>query len=271
LPGRNQLTEALTAGQILDRVGEIPEPEPRPMHQLDLAPDESLAARLRKQPLPVALALRLATGIASELRDLHAEGRAHGAVELESLRFSRSGIFLGDARGGKDKAGMRRDIAGYGRILNWMLTGTPEPHAPAVVPCKHRSAEALRAEALDHAHRCLSGRPGIQRVVTEVRLLSVLARQMPEAVVKVPLPPRSASNWEVVSMESADGPESPPVPSPVGVKCPNCGCTWAHRSRPRTGLDALLIRLHRPIYRCPVCLHRYAVVLGMRIARPAED
>ncbi|MGP8245372.1 MAG: hypothetical protein ACLQVN_12745 [Bryobacteraceae bacterium] len=240
------------------------------MHQLDLAPDESLAARLRKEPLPLALALRLATGIASELRDLHAEGRAHGALELESLRCSRSGISLGEARGGTDKASMRRDIAGYGRILNWMLTGSPEPQAPAG-PLKHRSSEALRAQALDHARRCLSGRPGIQRVVTEVRLLSVLARQMPEAAAKGPLPPRSAPNWEVVSVEPANGPGSPPLPAPAGVKCPNCGCTWAHRSCPRTGLDALLIRLHRPIYRCPVCLHRYAVVLGMRIARPAED
>lgn len=241
------------------------------MHQLDLAPDESLAARLRKQPLPLALALRLATGVASELRDLHAQGRAHGAVELESLRFSRSGIFLGDARGGKDKAGMRRDIAGYGRILNCMLTGSPEPQVLPVVPRKHCSPEALRAAALDHANRCLSGRPGIQRVVTEVRLLSVLARQMAEVAVKVPPPPMPAPNWEVVSMESANGPGSPPLPSPAGVKCPKCGCRWIHESRPRTGLDQLLIGLHQPLYRCPLCLHRYAVVLGMRIARPAQE
>ena len=244
------------------------------MHQLDLAPDESLAARLRKEPLPLALALRLATSIASELRDLHADGHAHGALELESLRFSRSGVSLGEPRGGTDKASMRRDIAGYGRILNWMLTGSPEPPAPVVMPQKHRSVEALRAAALDHARRCLSGRPPTQRVVTEVRLLSVLARQLPEASVKIQPPPpplRPAPGWEVVSMEPAHGPGSPPLPSPEGVKCPNCRCTWAHRSRPRNGLDAWLIRLHRPIYRCPVCLHRYTVVLGMRLARPVAD
>jgi hypothetical protein len=166
---------------------------------------------------------------------------------------------------------MERDIEGYGRILNSMLTGSPEPQEPVVIPRKHRSAEALRAGALDHARRCLSGRPGIQRVVTEVRLLGVLARQMPQAALEVPPALPSAPGWEMVSMEPAEGPGSPPLPSPGGGKCPNCGCASAHRSRPRTGLDAFLVRLRRPIYRCPVCLHRYAVVLGMRISRPAQD
>ena len=271
LPSRTPVTAALTARPILDKVREISEPEAGPIRHFDLAPDESLAARLRREPLPLAWALEVAAGIASELRDLHAEGRAHGAVELESLRLSRSGISLDDARGGNDEAAMERDIEGYGRILNSMLTGSPEPQEPVVIPRKHRSAEALRAGALDHARRCLSGRPGIQREVTEVRLLGVLARQMPQAALEVPPALPSAPGWEMVSMEPAEGPGSPPLPSPGGGKCPNCGCASAHRSRPRTGLDAFLVRLRRPIYRCPVCLHRYAVVLGMRISRPAQD
>jgi len=167
------------------------------MRQFDLAPGENLAARLRREPLPLAWALEAATSIASELRDLHAEGRAHGAVRLESLRLSGSGISLGDARGGNDVAVIEQDIAGYGRILNCMLTGSPEPQEPVVMSRKHRSAEALRAEALDHARRCLSGRPGIQRVATEVRLLGVLARQTPQAA----LAPPPAPNWEMLSME----------------------------------------------------------------------
>jgi len=270
LPSPNQSAEALTATQILDTVGKIPEPEARAMYQLDLAPDESLAARLRRKPLPLPLALRFATGIASELRDLHAAGRAHGALDLESLRLSRSGISIGEARGGRDKASMARDIEGYGKILNWMLTGNPEPHPTVVVLRRRQSPEALRVAALDLARKCLSGRPGMQRVVTEVRLLSVLARQISEAPLKVSPPVRPAADWEVVSMEPASGPGSAPLPSPGGRKCPRCGCVWVHLSRPRTGSDSLLISLHCPIYRCPVCLHRYAVVLGMRIARPAK-
>jgi hypothetical protein len=139
------------------------------MRRFDLAPGEGLRDRLRRSPLPLAWALEAATAIASELRDLHAEGRAHGAVELESLRLSGAGISLGDVRGGSGEAAMERDIAGYGRILNSMLTGSPGPQLPVAMSRKYRSAQALRAAALDHARECVSGRPGIQRVATEVR------------------------------------------------------------------------------------------------------
>jgi hypothetical protein len=255
---------------LADKVGKTPESGPRAMRQLDFAPGESLAARLRRGPLPLALALRFATGIASELRDLHAEGRVHGAVELESLRLSPPGISLGDPRGENGGAGMEQDVEGYGRLLNCMLTGNPEPQPPVVMPRNRQSVEALRAEALNHARRCLCSRPGIQRVVTEVRLLSVLARQISEAGPE--LPPRpSATDWEMASMEPEEGPGSPPQFSPGRRSCPNCGCAWACRSRPRNRFDALLVRLRRPIYRCPACLCRYVVVLGVRIARPAED
>jgi hypothetical protein len=261
----------LTNTEILDTVRKIPEPGARVMHQLDLAPDESLAARLRRERLPLPVALRFVTGIASELRDLHAAGHAHGAVDLECLRLSRSGVSLGEGRGGRDKASMARDVEGLGKILNWMLAGNPDPQPCVVVVRRRQSLEALRVATLDLARRCLSGRLGMQRVVTEIRLLSVLARQISESPVKISPPVRPAADWKVISVEPAKGPGSTPVVSPSGLKCPRCGCTWAHLSRPRSGLDALLIRFHRPIYRCPVCLYRYAQVLGMRIARPAED
>jgi hypothetical protein len=240
------------------------------MPRLVLAPDESLAERLNREPMPLVWALGVATAIASELRDLHAEGCAHGAVELESLLLSRSGISLGEAQGGNDEVAIEEDIVGYGRILSSMLTGSPEPQEPIVMPRKHLGAEALRAEALDHARRCISGRPSIQRVVTEVRLLSVLARQLPQATHEVP-PPRSAPKWETVSMEPADDAEAPPLALPGRMKCPNCGYVCADRSRFRASLDALLARFSHPVYRCPVCLHRSAVELSPEVVRPAAD
>jgi hypothetical protein len=175
------------------------------MRRFDLAPGEGLRDRLRRSPLPLAWALEAATAIASELRDLHAEGRAHGAVELESLRLSGAGISLGDVRGGSGEAAMERDIAGYGRILNSMLTGSPGPQLPVAMSRKYRSAQALRAAALDHARECVSGRPGIQRVATEVRLLAVLARQMSRVAVEAPALPQSAPDCEMVPAEPADG------------------------------------------------------------------
>jgi hypothetical protein len=70
---------------------------------------------------------------------------------------------------------------------------------------KYRSAQALRAAALDHARECVSGRPGIQRVATEVRLLAVLARQMSRVAVEAPALPQSAPDCEMVPAEPADG------------------------------------------------------------------
>ena len=100
---------------------------------------------------------------------------------------------------------MERDIAGYGRILNSMLTGSPEPQLPVAMSRKHRSAQALRAAALDHARECVSGRPGIQRVATEVRLLAVLARQMPRVALEDP-----PSLSQIVPTEPTDECATPP-------------------------------------------------------------
>jgi hypothetical protein len=145
----------------------------------------TLASRLADGPLPLPLALRCATDVAAALRELHVVGRAHGEVSAASIVLRPSGAVLLPPNDLQREVNLRADVAGFGAVLYEMLTGgeppsggplaAPEEHVP------HSGVPGLRAAATRLAAKCLATPPDeaptIQMVVTEVRLLNVLARQ----------------------------------------------------------------------------------------------
>jgi DNA-directed RNA polymerase subunit M/transcription elongation factor TFIIS len=138
-----------------------------------------------------------------------------------------SGAILLPANSLPIDADRRADVAAFGAILYEMLTGGKPPRngfpaAPAErVP--HAGPAGLRAAAIRLAAKCLTAPPGqepaIQMVVTEVRVLSVLAQQFgPESPAPHPapvpaLPPetrRKFDPWAALTATAA-----PPVKKPV--------------------------------------------------------
>ncbi len=172
---------------------------------------QRLAQILERGPLPLEPALRHATDIASALRELHMDGRVHGAVDPAHIivRSSEASLLTADRRGYPDPLD---DLFGFGGALYAMLTGRPAageemrlvPSKPAVL----KGSSAVRAAAIRLAERCLSAEretaPDFQKIVTEVRLLHVMAKQFSPEAAGIQAAPVLASP-----------PPPPPPPSPV--------------------------------------------------------
>jgi hypothetical protein len=159
-----------------------------------------LLSELLAQQGPLALdsCLRYATEIATALRELHQDGRSHGSVDPEHVLVRSSGITLVpfDRRGYPDPLA---DLVGYGAVLYAMLTGKkPSGDELRLVPAKPallKGPSAVRAAATRLAERCLTAEretaPDLQKILTEVRLLNVMAKQLgaDPAGIHVPAPP----------------------------------------------------------------------------------
>jgi hypothetical protein len=140
---------------------------------------------LAQGPLPLDAALRYATEIAAALREMHLDGRAHGGVDPEHVVVRSSGVVLlmPERRGYTDPLG---DLTGFGLVLYAMLTGRkPSGDELRLVPAKPavmKGPSAVRAAATRLAERCLTAEretaPDMQKVLTEVRLLHVMAKQV---------------------------------------------------------------------------------------------
>jgi hypothetical protein len=288
--------------------------------RLDVGREETLSGRLRVGPLPLVFALRCATGVAAALRDMHLEGRAHGAVTPASILLRPSGAVLSPAGYRSDPAEPCADVAAFGAVLYEMLTGCQPPAGAGVpsgaplgpatprLPTPRTGPAALRSAAIRLAIRCLAASPdampAMQQVVTEVRLLCVMARlyepktpppqlspipiaRKTSAPAPQPLPvsagqevgngpellgsappadePAPAPVAETSAAPSAD--ESVPDPELSGKKCPKCGNAYVHESRPRSAAEKLLCQLQIPLRRCRRCHHRYIVFLGISFTK----
>ena len=144
----------------------------------------SLADILADGPLPLETALRYATDLATTLREMHLDGRAHGGVEPPNIFLKSGTIILNhpERRGYPDPLD---DLAGFGLVLYAMLTGkAPASEELRLVPGKPpvvKGPAAVRSDALRLAERCLTAEretaPDLQKVLTEVRLLHVMSKQ----------------------------------------------------------------------------------------------
>ena len=163
--------------------------------------EETLADRLVDGPLPLPFALRCATDVAAALRELHEVGRSHGEVSTDSVVLRHSGAALLPPNGIPRQVDLGADVAAFGAVLHEMLTGGKSPdggsRAASEERVPHAGAPGLRAAATRLAAKCLAKppeqAPTIQMVVTEVRLLSVLARQ---SEAPSPGPPRGEPSPE---------------------------------------------------------------------------
>jgi hypothetical protein len=178
-------------------------------------------------PLALDLCLRYATELATILREMHQEGRAHGAVDPSNvvIQSSAASLLPAERRGYTDPL---LDLVGFGAVLYAMLTGKkPSGEEFRLVPAKPsvlKGQTAVRASAIRLAERCLTAEretaPDLQKVLTEVRLLNVMSKQfhaekqgihiaMPEAPPQVNFPPPQA-------LEVYAGNAPPVILPPVG-------------------------------------------------------
>lgn len=147
---------------------------------------QNLAELLAQQgPLSLELCLRYATELATALREMHQDGRSHGSVDPAHIVLRSSGVLLlpHDRRGYPDPLA---DLVGFGAVLYAMLTGkTPSGDEFRLVPAKPallKGASAVRSAATRLAERCLTAErdtaPDLQKILTEVRLLNVMTKQI---------------------------------------------------------------------------------------------
>lgn len=127
---------------------------------------ESLAERLTRGPLTFREALRISTGVAAQLRNLHANGLEYGALSAQTVVIGPGGAGLVPRNGVARKAGSHGDVAVFGELMELMLDGALTAH----------HLLGLWGEAAALAHRCLKQAPEIQQVLIALRLLGMRTR-----------------------------------------------------------------------------------------------
>lgn len=262
---------------------------------LDGVQPETLAKRLSQGPLDLAYALQCATDVANSLRALHEDGRPHGSVNANSVIITIDRALLLPPNGQARYTVAEADISAFGALLYEMVTGSkPSPRATPPMPSatSRNTEEGIKIAATRLASKCLRSTSNsaseIQKVLTEVRLLSLQARicdkegsPAPAVTIAGPAAPLAAPEEPLQIASSPEGEISPPVftpismdgfrghsengaidPPPSGVKCPVCGAFYVYKSRARTWFETTLEAWGSPPLRCHRCLHRYVVILG---------
>jgi eukaryotic-like serine/threonine-protein kinase len=183
-----------------------PRPERADTREQSLAPlitpeRRTLAQRLEAGRLTRREALRIAMEVAHALRQIHDDGRAHGALSPFAIELTPSGIELVPGRTARgvptpytapevlkgQLADWRSDIFSFGAIVHEMITGrwpfegdTPEMLAVAL---QNAATPQTGDPAVDSLLRhCLAKEPAtrcqrIQKIQVELRLASVASRR----------------------------------------------------------------------------------------------
>jgi hypothetical protein len=173
----------------------------------------------------------------------------------------------------------------FGALLFELMTGSkpPQDASQLVVPSVPRvGPEGVRTAATRLSLRCMAGQTqGMQRILTELRLYSLMARQSnwrPIDSLKVASghPARIPARVDPLLEASEGRPSSPDQPESLPVSdgqtqlrpyseghCPACGGSFIRRSRPRTSFEYLLITAGISLRQCDRCLYRYVVILGI--------
>jgi hypothetical protein len=230
-----------------------------------LGAEVTLAERLKLGPLSLAFALQSATDVAIALRKLHAEGRAHGAIDAQTILLRESSARLGP--GSPDTVvSLHFDVMAFGAVLYQLVNGCEPPLD--FTDLRPARAAGLAAAATDLAYRCMASRPesapNMPRVLVEVRLLTVLARQRrtPEPVPTAIQPAHAVTQPLVLADPALEV-------KPGNQHCPVCGSAYVQKSKPRTWLETKFERFGIPLYRCHRCYHRYCIVLGHKFTKEA--
>lgn len=254
-----------------------------------------MAQRLEQGPLPLADALHCALDIASHLRELHEDGRVHGEIgsHLVVLRHSRHLLLPPNSPHGD--TGSIADVTAFGTLLYEMLTSR-KPTTEALLstplqPPPRKGPGAVYSAAVRLAERCVTAvpenAPSMQRVLTELRLLSVQTRQWAEAEKSAARPPdapkpapSTAPGEKAVALagdgaddeDSADSQSSPGEEEDLMAdgRCPRCRCSKVRVSRPRNRLERLLRAIGLPVRRCHRCYFRYIDLFKACLEMPAK-
>ena len=164
---------------------------------------ETLADYLAAGPPGLSVALHCATCIADSLRDLHEEGRSYGALSPSAVIIAESGISL-LPHPIQSTAPLSADVQAFGSILNELMirsVGAAGEYAAPAAATSRSTPLGIRTAAARLAGRCMAAKSdatGIQQVLTEVRLLYVMARQN----------------------ESDPQPSAPPIPAGAAAPVP---------------------------------------------------
>lgn len=279
---------------------------------------DTLARRLEQGPLPLGEALLCARDVANHLRELHEDGRAHGEVGPRLVILRRSGSVLMPPAAGPSYANSLADVVAFGTMFYEMLTSRkPTTETLLSTPLQgppRKGPGAVQAAAVRLAERCLTAAPesgpSMQKVLTELRLLTVQARQWEShdeaapagaaAPAKPSLPakkerkpaelpaglddPEAEGGAELVraaeqpvldvhageSAESSDEPEEEEEDPLADGKCPRCRCSKVRLSRPRNRLERLLAAIGLPVRRCHRCYFRYIDLFKACLEMPAK-
>jgi hypothetical protein len=270
---------------------------------------------MERGPLPLGDTLRCARDIANHLRELHEDGRVHGEVGAEFVVLRQSGCLLTPPTRTCGDAGHIADVAAFGSLLYEMLTSRkPTTEALLSTPLQaapRKGPGAVYSAAVRLAERCLTAVPenvpSMQKVLTELRLLSVQVRQFEPAdrtadtnlnshggklvggklaAGNTAAPPESPTGEEesdpAVGPESGEDAENPAAPKsgPKGGdpeedlmadgKCPRCRCSKVRVSRPRNRIERFLRALGLPVRRCHRCYFRYIDLFKACLEMPTK-